>query len=141
MMVQFGALLCGVPFGIKGIACAYVLSMFVLFIPGVVYAGRPLDIMTTDVIRAVGRQLAAALLAAGAGYLLRYLVLDGINGLVRLSVLAATYLIVYCGVVFGILGLRTPLLVIGPLLHEIVPHRIQTLLRWSIVAPCSGLNR
>src|SRR5581483_1453575 len=68
--VQFCALLCGLPFGPTGVAIAYTSAMFMLFVPALAYAGRPLGIGAADVLRAIWRQLFAAVTAAGVGVFL-----------------------------------------------------------------------
>ena len=52
---QFLALFCGLPFGPMGVAVAYVVAMFVLFVPAIGYAGAPLGISASDAIRIVWR--------------------------------------------------------------------------------------
>ena len=72
--IQLAALACGLPFGPIGIAVAYVVSMFLLFVPALAYAGRPLGIGAADVLRVVWRPLVGSL-AAG------FVNLSGVGGL------------------------------------------------------------
>ena len=125
---QFVALLCGLPFGPMGVAFAYVVSMFVLFVPAVAYAGRPFDIGPADVISIVGRQLTGALAAAGIGFLLRVILLRGTPPLLRAVVLSAVYLAAYLTIVIGILRVRAPLRVMLVLIRSSLPPRVAGLL-------------
>ena len=40
-IVQLLALAVGLPFGVTGVAVAYAIAMFGLFVPALVYSGRP----------------------------------------------------------------------------------------------------
>jgi PST family polysaccharide transporter len=51
--------------------------MYVLFVPALVYAGRPLGIASRDVIAAIGPQFTGALAVAGVGFALRGALLAG----------------------------------------------------------------
>jgi PST family polysaccharide transporter len=106
--VQFTALLCGLPFGPTGVAFAYVIATFFLFVPALAYAGRPLGIGATDVIRTVWRQMAAALAAAGFGFLLRWTLLADANPFARTAALTVGFVTVYLVVAMGILRIQTP---------------------------------
>ena len=61
--VQLMALAAGLPFGVTGVAVAYAIAMFGLFVPALVYSGRPIGIRTRDVLQAVGPQMTAGLVA------------------------------------------------------------------------------
>jgi polysaccharide transporter, PST family len=89
------ALLCGLPFGALGVAAAYTASMYLLFIPAIVYAGKPLGIGAFDAWKTVGPQVIAALGAAGVGFLVRHTVLQETAPLLRLVVLGILCCTVY----------------------------------------------
>jgi polysaccharide transporter, PST family len=82
------ALFCGLPFGALGVAAAYTALMYVLFIPSIVYAGKPLGIGIRDVFGAVGPQIVTALSAAAVGFMLRYTLLQDTPPLARLLTLS-----------------------------------------------------
>jgi PST family polysaccharide transporter len=107
--VQFAALFCGLPFGPMGVAVAYVVAMFVLFVPAIAYAGRPLEIGAMDVIAAVWRQMLAALLAAGAALFAASTIFAGVHPLLRALSLGVVYSALYLVVVLGILRVHAPL--------------------------------
>ncbi|MCC6367103.1 MAG: lipopolysaccharide biosynthesis protein [Bryobacterales bacterium] len=127
--VQLSALFCGLPFGLYGVAVAYVICTFILFIPAIVYAGKPLGIGVRDVIAVVWRQLVGALVALACGYLLRHTLLFDTSRLYRMASLTLTYITTYVLVVVCLFRLRMP---IGVVLHGIIdllPTRLARLLR------------
>ena len=107
--VQLVALFLGLPFGPIGVAWAYVLSMYALFIPTIAYAGRPLGIGATDVVKVVGRPLIATLGAAGLGFVLRVTVLADTPGMVRTALLASGYIAFYLLLMVGVFKVTSPL--------------------------------
>jgi PST family polysaccharide transporter len=107
--VQLVALFCGLPFGPIGVAASYVAFMYLLFIPAIVYAGRPLGIGVADVVRAVAPQLVGALFAAGVGFMLRFTYLDDTSALARIFLLSVVCGIVYLAVTVGIFRVTKPL--------------------------------
>jgi PST family polysaccharide transporter len=123
LAAQGVALLCGLPFGPVGVACANVTCMFLLFVPAVAYAGRPLEIGARDVIRVVGRQLVGSIVCVGVGFLLRFTVLASMPGMLRIVVLGLVYAALYLVIVAGILGVRTPLKTAGSLVRDFLPAR------------------
>jgi polysaccharide transporter, PST family len=106
--VQVAGLLCGLPFGPLGIAVAYVATMFLLFVPGIAYAGRPLDISAGDVVRIVWRPVLASLSAAAIAFATRWTLLPDMHPLWRAVVLGTVYLTAYLALVLGVLHVRTP---------------------------------
>jgi PST family polysaccharide transporter len=107
--VQLVALFCGLPFGPLGVVGAYVVSMYVLFVPGLAYAGRPLGIGVRDVIAAVGAQFTGALAAAAVGFALRVSLLAGLPPVERMIILTLAYLAMYLLVVVGLFRVFVPL--------------------------------
>src|SRR5207244_8004738 len=99
---QLAALFSGLPFGPTGVVAAYVLCTYVLFVPAIAYAGRPLGIGGAYLIKAVGPQLVGSLSAAGFGFVLRYTLLAGTQRVERTALLALSYLVVYLVVVIGL---------------------------------------
>jgi len=121
--IQLAALLCGLQFGATGVVIAYVACTFVLFIPAIAYAGRPLNIGAADVIRAVWRPLAGSLSAAAVGFVIRHTVLADVSNVVRAAALTLIYLVMYFTMVVGMFRVRMPLNVLALLMREIVPAR------------------
>ena len=120
---QLVALFSGLPFGPTGVVSAYVICTFVLFIPGLVYAGRPLDIGAPDVIKVLWRPLTGALMAAAVGEVLRYTMLVHLSEIVRTGVLTLAYVTVYLLIVVGLFRLRSPIHVVLQLMSEYWPAR------------------
>jgi len=120
--VQLVALFSGLPFGPMGVAVAYVLCMYVLFVPSIAYAGRPLGIGAGDVVKVVGRPLAGALSSAALGFLLRYTLLAHAPRLERMALVALAYLVLYIVVVAGLFRVRAPLDVALSLLRDVLPR-------------------
>jgi PST family polysaccharide transporter len=111
-----------------GVAVAYVVSMFLLFVPAIAYAGRPLGIGGADVIRIVWRQMFAALIAAGLAFLLRWTVLADAHALVRTPLLVSAYLITYLILVVVVLHVRAPLRTTQSVVRGFLPARLAHLL-------------
>jgi polysaccharide transporter, PST family len=59
---------CGLPWGPQGIAVAWCVSFWVLTLPSIWYAGRPIDFGVAPVIRAIWRYTVAAIAAGLAAY-------------------------------------------------------------------------
>jgi PST family polysaccharide transporter len=110
--VQLVALFCGLPYGPMGVATAYVVAMFLIFVPTIAYAGLPLGISAKDVLRAVWQPLVGTLVAVGTGFLLHFLVLPDMPRLPRLILVGFAFTAMYLILVPGIFKLRTPLTVI-----------------------------
>lgn len=121
--VQLIAIFCGLPFGARGVVIACVISMFLLFIPAIAYAGRPLGIGAKDVVKVSWRPLTAALVSAAIALIARHMFLLDQKPLVRAVVLAAVYGLSYLVLAVGLLRLVSPLGVIYTLVREALPER------------------
>ncbi len=121
--LQLVALFAGLPFGPTGVAIAFVVYAFVIFVPAVAYAGRPLGIGALDVLSVVWRPLAATLLAVVVGFLLRLTLLEGSAPIVRAMLLVAAVAAVYLITAVGLLRVTTPLRVALDLTRDVVPAR------------------
>jgi polysaccharide transporter, PST family len=86
-VLTLGALFCGLPFGAFGVAAAYAILTYLLFIPAIIYAGKPLGIGVGDVLRTVGPQIITAFGVAAVGFGLRFWVMQDTPPLVRLLTL------------------------------------------------------
>jgi polysaccharide transporter, PST family len=123
MCAQLVALFCGLPYGPTGVAVAFVVCAFTLFLPATAYAGYPLGISATDVIAAVWRPMAAALLAAAIGFTLRWSVLAEMSAVLKIIVLTFAYVTTYITVVVGLLGERMPIQVVLGLVRDYATTR------------------
>jgi polysaccharide transporter, PST family len=127
--IQLLALFLGLPYGPAGVAVAYVICMFILFIPALAYAGRPLGIGAADVCKAVWQPLMGTLIATAVGLLLRYFALSGNSGLTRTMLLALVYAATYLLLVVGLLRVRTPISVILQLVQDSLPARFSRFIK------------
>jgi PST family polysaccharide transporter len=93
--VTIVALLCGLPFGPIGVAAAYVAATYLLFIPGIAYAGKPLGIGAADAWKTVGPQVITALGSAGVAFLVGHTMLLHTSPLPRLAILGVLCCAVY----------------------------------------------
>jgi PST family polysaccharide transporter len=124
MCAQLVALFSGLPFGPTGVAVAYVVCMFLLFVPAIAYAGKPLGIHASDVIGAIWRPLAASLSAAAIGMALKYTLLIEWGAFERLVTLALVYAVAYLLISVGALGVRMPVRVLLALIRDVLPVRV-----------------
>jgi PST family polysaccharide transporter len=122
--LQIVALFAGLPFGPIGIVVAFVIYTFILFVPALAYAGRPLGIGAVDVLKVVGRPMAGSLIAAAIGFGLRYTLLANSPAFVRMALLGLAYVSVYLVLVVGVFRLRMPIGVILGLVRDLLPNRL-----------------
>jgi PST family polysaccharide transporter len=115
------ALFCGLPFGTMGVATAYAISMYVLFLPALTYAGQPFGIGAKDVIRVVGPQLIGALSCAGLGFALRFWALEHLAPLPRTLILLLACGGFYLLIVVGLFRVTKPLQIVRSLVKDMVP--------------------
>jgi PST family polysaccharide transporter len=94
-IVTLVALFCGLPFGGLGIAAAYAVSSYCLFVPAIVYAGKPLGIRPGAVLKTVGPQIGTGLGIAALGFFLRYTLLRDMSPLLRIGALS-----IFCSVLY-----------------------------------------
>ncbi|MGE3876491.1 MAG: oligosaccharide flippase family protein [Parvibaculaceae bacterium] len=120
---QLIALLAGLPFGITGIAIAYAIAMFGLFVPALVYAGRPLGIGSKDVLRAVGPQTVAALATVAVGFLAQHVLPETLSPLPRFAASVPICTAVYLALAVGVFGVTEPLRIAFRALRDFSPVR------------------
>jgi PST family polysaccharide transporter len=125
--VQLLALACGLPFGPFGIVWAYVVSMYLLFVPALTYSGRPLGISARDVLSVVGPPLVAALTATGVGFVVRALFLDAVLPVQRMAVLILIYLATYLLIVVGLFRVTLPAQVMVSLAEDCLRRLLRAL--------------
>jgi polysaccharide transporter, PST family len=121
---QLVALFAGLPFGIVGVTTAYAIVTFGLAVPAVAYAGRPVGIGARDVVRAVGPQTVAALLAVAFGLILQQEFLAGFSPLARMLVSIPICLAAYLAVAVGVFKLTEPLRLAVSVLRDFSPRRL-----------------
>jgi PST family polysaccharide transporter len=120
------ALAAGLPFGAMGVAIAYTVTMFCLFVPALVYAGRPIGIGVSDVLAATGRQMTAAMISVAVGFAMQRLFLLESSEPARLTVSIAVCLTTYLVMVVGVFRITGPLKLISNLVRD-----LSLLKRWA----------
>jgi len=116
--IQIVALLCGLPFGPRGVAISYVIFTFALFLPAIAYSGKPWGIGAADILRVVGKPMTGSLICVVIGKAAQHLLSPEISPPFKIAVLTLTYLLCYFGIVTCILQVRSPLRIAGGLLRE-----------------------
>jgi polysaccharide transporter, PST family len=120
---QLLALAAGLPFGVIGVATSYTVVMFILFVPALVYAGRPLGIGYADVLQAVGRQTAGGLITVALGLVAQRLFLADVSQLARLAISIPVCAAIYLAVVAGVFRVTAPLQLALSVLRDFRPIR------------------
>ena len=108
-VVQLLALAAGLPFGVTGVAVAYAIAMFGLFVPALVYSGHPLGIRSRDVLQAIGPQTAAGLAAVAVGFMVQLEFLADFSLLMRIFVSGLICLVTYLAIAVGLFRVTAPL--------------------------------
>jgi len=123
LVVHIVAVLGGLPFGTRGVAVAMVLASLFLAIPSIIYAGRPIGIDASLVIRAVGPQLIGAISTAAAGWLLQTTILGDCSGLVRMILSGGFCICIYLALVVGLFRLVEPIKVAASIMRDLLRTR------------------
>ena len=123
---QLVALAAGLPFGSMGVAVAYTVAMFCLFVPALVYAGRPIGIGVRDVLSAAGPQMLSALIAVSFGLTVQHLFLLEFSELARFIVSIPICVATYLMMVLGVFRMTDPLKLASSLLRDFGPLK-----RWA----------
>jgi len=118
------ALIAGLPFGPIGIVTAYTIVMFALFVPTLVYAGRPAGIGVRHVLQATGPQTVAGLIAVAFGYMIQQEFLADVSELIRFLISVPICLAAYFTVVVGVFKVTGPIRLVCSVLRELSPVRI-----------------
>jgi polysaccharide transporter, PST family len=106
---QMVLLVAGLPFGPVGVVTAYTVAMFVLFLPALAYAGKPLGIGYRDVLASVGPQVCSAIVTVAVGLAVQYAFLLDLSRLERFAVSITVCVAVYLAIAIGIFRLTAPL--------------------------------
>jgi PST family polysaccharide transporter len=118
LVVQFVAVIGGLPFGATGVAAAVVITSMVTAAPSISYAGRPIGIGAGSVIRAVGPQLTGAISTAAVGWWLKAIVLTHCSALVRIFLSSGFCISIYLIIVVGLFRFSGPIEVVGKLVQD-----------------------
>lgn len=121
---QLAAVAAGLPFGVVGICTSYTIVMFVLFIPSLVYSGRPIGIGASDVLRAVGPQTISALLAVVIGFTVQNAWLSEFSPFVRVLLATPVCLGTYLAVAVGAFKITAPIRLGFSVLRDFMPVRV-----------------
>jgi PST family polysaccharide transporter len=122
-IIQILAVLAGLPFGATGVAAALVMASSLIAIPSITYAGRPIGIGATLVIRAVGHQLIGAISTAAAGWWLQTTALTDYSGLIRIFSLIGFCTFIYLIVVVALFRLTEPIKVVRAIVEDLRRNR------------------
>lgn len=130
-VVEFAAtfllFLVGLPWGPAGIAVAWTVSFWLLTIPSIWYAGRPIGFSANSVLAVIWKYVLASLLAASATYVLIHRIspLDGtlntVGTAIRVVAILSLLGILYVAAVVLLYGGFEPLRRMAVLLQEMVP--------------------
>jgi PST family polysaccharide transporter len=123
--VQLGAVAVGLPFGLTGVALGLVLSTYVLFLPALAYAGKPVGIDIPHTIRAAGKPFVGTIAAVIAAFAVRDAL--GLNdiGFQRAVIVGASFVTCYLAIVIGIFRMIDPLFLGWSLLRDLLPKRFE----------------
>jgi PST family polysaccharide transporter len=122
---QLVAVFAGIAFGLAGVATAHAIATFCLFVPALVYAGRPLGVGGMDVLRAVGPQTIAALITVVIGFTVQSLFLDDYSQLTRFALSGLICVAVYLTVAVGVFRITGPLRLAFSLLRDFSSIRLR----------------
>lgn len=116
--VRIIAILAGLPFGAKGVVIALVAAGWLIALPSVVYAGRPLGIGAALVMRAVGGPLLGATIALATGWFLQWAFLGEFSAIVRVLLSASFCASIHLLIVIGLLRNTEPIGMVMRLVHD-----------------------
>ena len=122
---QLATLFAGLPFGPVGVAIAYTIATYCLFIPALVYAGQPFGIGAKDVLRAVGPQTVAALVTVAIGLTVQRLFLHDYSELARFVLSVPICIAVYLALAVGAFRVTRPIHLALSLLRDFSPARLK----------------
>jgi PST family polysaccharide transporter len=123
---QLVALMAGLPFGPMGVAVAYTVAMFCLFVPALTYAGRPIGIGVGDVLTATLPQMSSAIIAVAFGLMMQRLFFLEFSELARFVVSIPICTATYLAMVLGVFRMTGPVKLAASLLRDFAPLK-----RWA----------
>lgn len=137
-VVQVIAILCGLPFGTIWVATSFTVCMYLLFVPAIVYAGRPLSIGFSHLLRAIGPQLVGSFSAAILGFGVRSTYLADASWIERFTILILVCPVAYVLVTVGIFKVAEPIEVAKRLLLDFLPIQLSRLLGVRVARHADG---
>lgn len=119
-------LLVGLKFGAIGVASAYSVSYFVLIVPGLLYAGRPINLKASHILQAVWRCFAAALFAGLACFYVfsgtfLFEMVSQLNIVIRIALTSFCCLTFYLIILVSLYRSFSPVLGFIYVLRDMVP--------------------
>jgi O-antigen/teichoic acid export membrane protein len=123
LLAQVVAVLVGLPFGVSGVAVAVVVASSLIALPSITYAGRPIDISASLVIRAVGPQLIGAIGTTAGGWWLNMTILADSSSVVRILLSGCFCISVYLAIVVGLFRLHEPIKIAGSVVADLLRNR------------------
>ncbi len=123
------SLLVGIHWGAKGIALAWVVAYWIITLPALWYAGRPIELEISKVISVTWRYLLASAIAGAVVTLIEQIIPSLIAtpgslwALARTVVISALFLALYLGVVIWLHGGLAPLNQVARLVREMASRR------------------
>jgi O-antigen/teichoic acid export membrane protein len=122
-IVRVGSILGGLPFGAEGVAASLVVAGWLIALPSVSYAGRPLGIGVDLVIRAVGGPFLGAMVGLAAGWWSQSILLNDYAIIPRIILSSFVYASIYLLIVVVFLRITEPIRVVTRLFQEFMPKR------------------
>jgi len=124
LLVTSVALLTGLRWGAEGIALAWVASYWIITLPALWYAGKPIGLGGVAILAAVWRQMLASLLAGAATWavqhwLLTHSPLPLLAPLIRVLAVSAVFCAAYMGATALLYGSFRPFTELNALFHQI----------------------
>jgi O-antigen/teichoic acid export membrane protein len=117
------------PWGPVGVAAAWSVSLLILTIPSLLYAGKPINLGLGAILSPVWRFVVASLLAGGAtavlvGWIFTFAVPAAVVGaIVRLAIISLLFGLLYTGVVVLLHRSWAPLMQVVNLVREMLARR------------------
>lgn len=118
----------GLPFGGVGIAVAYVASFYVLIVPGLLYAGNPVNLKLSSLVSVVWKYFVSALVAGILCWFLFYLfestsnIFINLNAISRISVSLFLCTFLYLLLIVAFYRSTKPISQFVSLLHDMAPN-------------------
>jgi O-antigen/teichoic acid export membrane protein len=128
LTIQVVAAIGGLPFGVQGVATATVAAGLLLSLPSILYAGRPIGIDASLVLRTVLPQMIGAFVSATGGWWLNIEILAGYSSYVRIFWASGFCVCVYLFVVLVLFRLNEPIKVARSIARDFLNKRPSPLL-------------
>jgi O-antigen/teichoic acid export membrane protein len=125
LAVQIVAVTAGLPFGPTGVAVATVTASMLIAVPSVKYAGGPIGLGATDVLRATGPQLIGAISILAVGWCLQITILSDYSHFTRILLSGAFCTCLYLVIVAGLFRLTEPIKVAGSVVQDLLGSRLR----------------